>query len=204
MQTMDLSSEWQAREDPADEGVREKFYAEPWLPARFVLPGSACENGVGQAQPFYDRMTPETVRAPREPCEFIGPLWLRRTVTVPEDFAGMTVRLFLERVNMASALWLDGEAVGGQVIELSAPHVHDLAVKLYKEDIEAALRTEHMGGFELLSLCDLTGQCTATVGVLDAFHESKGLIAPEQFRAFCGPVVPLFWAKRSCCSAGSI
>ena len=42
----------------------------------------------------------------------------------------------------------------------------DLAVKLYKEDIEAALRTKDFGGFELLSLSDYTGQSTATVGIL--------------------------------------
>lgn len=51
----------------------------------------------------------------------------------------------------------------------------DLAVKLYKEDIEAALRTKDFGGFELLSLSDYTGQSTATVGILDVFYESKGL-----------------------------
>ncbi len=34
----------------------------------------------------------------------------------------------------------------------------NLAAKLYKEDIEAALRTQDFGGFELLSLTDYTGQ----------------------------------------------
>lgn len=72
----------------------------------------------------------------------------------------------------------------------------DLAVKLYKEDIEAALRTKDFGGFELLSLCDYTGQSTATIGILDVFFDSKGLIEPEKFRQFCNSVVPLFKAKR--------
>ena len=72
----------------------------------------------------------------------------------------------------------------------------DLAVKLYKEDIEAALRTENFGGFELLSLTDYTGQSTATVGILDAMFESKGLITPKEWRRFCNNVVPLFKAKR--------
>ena len=58
----------------------------------------------------------------------------------------------------------------------------DLAVKLYKEDIEAALRTKDFGGFELLSLSDYTGQSTATVGILDVFYESKGLISPDEFK----------------------
>ncbi|MEI3412075.1 MAG: hypothetical protein V8Q57_01780 [Blautia sp.] len=72
----------------------------------------------------------------------------------------------------------------------------DLAVKLYKEDIEAVMRTHHIGGFQLLALTDYTGQDTATIGILDAFFESKGFISPAEFRNFCGPVVPLFKAKR--------
>lgn len=61
----------------------------------------------------------------------------------------------------------------------------------YKEDIEAALRTPGMGGFQLLGLSDFPGQGTALIGVLDAFWEQKGYTTPEQFRRFCGPTVPL-------------
>lgn len=71
-----------------------------------------------------------------------------------------------------------------------------LAVKLYKEDIEAALRTTNFGGFGLLSLCDYTGQSTASIGILNAFWDSKEFIAPSAFRQFCSPVVPLFKSKR--------
>lgn len=72
----------------------------------------------------------------------------------------------------------------------------DLVVKLYKEEIECALRTCGFGGFQLLSLNDYTGQDTAIVGILDAFWESKGFVTPEEFRQFCSPVVPLFLGKR--------
>ncbi len=72
----------------------------------------------------------------------------------------------------------------------------DISVKLYKEDIEAALRTKDFGGIELLSLIDYTGQSTATVGILDVFYNSKDLISPEEWRGFCDSVVPLFKAKR--------
>ena len=53
-----------------------------------------------------------------------------------------------------------------------------------------------MGGFQLLGISDYTGQCTATVGILDAFWKSKGIIEPEEFREFCSPVVPLLLADR--------
>jgi hypothetical protein len=61
----------------------------------------------------------------------------------------------------------------------------------YKEEIEAALRTPGVGGFQLLDLHDFPGQGTALVGVLDPFWEEKGYIAPEEFRQFCNPTVPL-------------
>ncbi len=61
----------------------------------------------------------------------------------------------------------------------------------YKEDIESALRTPKMGGFQLLDLHDFPGQGTAVVGLLDPFWESKGYITAAEFRRFCGPVVPL-------------
>lgn len=61
----------------------------------------------------------------------------------------------------------------------------------YKEEIESALRTPGMGGFQLLDLHDFPGQGTALVGVLDPFWDSKGYITPAEFRRFCGPVVPL-------------
>ena len=66
-----------------------------------------------------------------------------------------------------------------------------LAALLYKEEIERALRTTNQAGFQLLQLNDFPGQGTSTVGLLDAFWDSKGLITPVQFRKVCGPVVPL-------------
>ncbi|WP_068500982.1 sugar-binding domain-containing protein [Paenibacillus kribbensis] len=66
-----------------------------------------------------------------------------------------------------------------------------LALQLYRDEIEAALRTPSLGGFQLLDLHDFPGQSTATVGILNAFWESKGLIEPHKFREFCGPTVLL-------------
>ena len=66
-----------------------------------------------------------------------------------------------------------------------------LAAILYKEEIERALKTPGFSGFQLLDLHDFPGQGTALVGLIDAFWESKGIIAPDEFRQFCAPVVPL-------------
>ncbi len=61
----------------------------------------------------------------------------------------------------------------------------------YKEDIESALRTPGMGGFELLDLHDFPGQGTALVGVLDPFWEEKGYITAKEYSRFCNATVPL-------------
>ncbi len=66
-----------------------------------------------------------------------------------------------------------------------------LAAILYKEEIERALKTAGISGFQLLDLHDFPGQGTALVGLLDAFWDSKGVITAECFRNFCSPVTPL-------------
>jgi hypothetical protein len=66
-----------------------------------------------------------------------------------------------------------------------------LQLLCYKEDIESALRTPDMGGFQLLGLSDFPGQGTALVGVLDVFWEEKGYVSPAEFRRFCNATVPL-------------
>ena len=71
-----------------------------------------------------------------------------------------------------------------------------LAALLYKEDIERALRTKDLAGIQLLQLQDFPGQSTATVGLLDAFWDSKGAITPEEFRQFSSPIVPLVRMKK--------
>jgi len=65
------------------------------------------------------------------------------------------------------------------------------AVRLYKEEIEVLLRTPGYAGFSLLDLHDYPTQGTALIGPLDPFWDSKGFVAPEAFRRFCGPTVPL-------------
>ncbi len=66
----------------------------------------------------------------------------------------------------------------------------------YKEEIEAALRTPGMGGFELLDLHDFPGQGTALVGVLDPFWEDKGYVTAAEFSRFCNSTVPLARLKK--------
>lgn len=130
MRILDISGSWFYKTDYDDNGIKEEYYKEKFELGGFMLPGSACENGVGKRQEYYDEMTKESVRAPRERFEYMAPLWLQREIVVPEEFVGKQLKLFLERVNIASELWIDGEKAGRQIIELSVPHVYNLTGKL--------------------------------------------------------------------------
>lgn len=66
-----------------------------------------------------------------------------------------------------------------------------LAKILYKEEVERALKTPGISGFQLLDLHDFPGQGTALVGLLDAFWDSKGIITGDEFKQFCSELVPL-------------
>jgi len=71
-----------------------------------------------------------------------------------------------------------------------------LSAICYREDVETALRTPDLGGFQLLDLQDFPGQGTALVGMLNVFMESKGLITPVAWRKFCCETVPLLRMKK--------
>lgn len=126
MITTDLSGAWRWETDENDIGISQKFFNRKLKNDCFKLPGSACENGIGKSQEYFDELTKEAARAPRERYEYVGALWLQREINITEEQERKSIRLFLERVNIASELWLDGEKIGRQIIELSAPHIYDL------------------------------------------------------------------------------
>lgn len=66
-----------------------------------------------------------------------------------------------------------------------------LAGACYKLELEAAFRSAELSGFQLLDIKDFSGQGTALVGILNAFHKNKGVIAREEWRKFCSDAVLL-------------
>lgn len=63
----------------------------------------------------------------------------------------------------------------------------------YREEIEAALRTESFSGISLLGIQDFPGQGTALVGMLNSHLKPKpyAFAQPERFHAFFRSVLPL-------------
>lgn len=62
---------------------------------------------------------------------------------------------------------------------------------LYKMELEAALRSRYLAGFQLLDLQDYSGQGTALVGILDSLLEEKGTVGKEEWTSFCNDIVLL-------------
>lgn len=69
-----------------------------------------------------------------------------------------------------------------------------LAGELYRADIESTARTRDFAGYQMLDLHDFPGQGTATVGILNAFWESKGLGPKADLHT--GAVLPLMVTDR--------
>lgn len=76
------------------------------------------------------------------------------------------------------------------------------AAKLYKAEIEAALKTAGLAGFELFGIQDYPGQGTANIGMLNALLESKGYISPEEWRESCNDLVILASFPKFCFQGG--
>ena len=68
----------------------------------------------------------------------------------------------------------------------------------YKAEMEAAIRTEGMAGFQLLDLQDFPGQGTALVGILDAFMDSKEVVSKKEWLQSCNDVVILAEFPKYC------
>ena len=105
-----------------------------------------------------------------------------------EDFCGVTEpgNLELIKKKVVEKGLLDGwkrrvEATG------------ELSLLSYREEIEAALRTEGYSGISLLGLQDFPGQGTALVGMMNSHLKAKpySFADPERFKSFFKEALPL-------------
>lgn len=76
------------------------------------------------------------------------------------------------------------------------------AARLYKEEIERALKTPGFSGVQLLGIQDFPGQGTALVGLIDAFWDSKGVISGDEFSRFNSSVTLLADFPKAVYTAG--
>lgn len=84
------------------------------------LPGTTDESQVGQ--PLTNRT--ETGRLSRR-YTCVQPLTYRKTVNIPAEFVGKSLRLIMEKTK-PSTLWIDGDSIGSYK-HLHTPHVYDVS-----------------------------------------------------------------------------
>lgn len=146
--------------------------------------GGTIRNYVGWADRDY-RSSLEGIRYPVITHE-MGQWCSYPDFDIMEKFTGYlrpgNYKVFRESARAAGVLAQNKEFVRASGM---------LQVQMYKEDLEANFRTPHIYGYELLDLHDYLGQGSALVGLLDAFWDNKGYIAPEEFRHFCDETVLL-------------
>ena len=124
--TQSLAGSWEVRLDPKVVGLSQNWIAtEVRFDQTMPLPGTTDEAGLGVDLAMKPIVSKEGLARLHRKNAFIGPVWYRRTIEIPEDWKGRRITLLLERVIWESQVWIDGQAVGKQN-SLSAPHVFDL------------------------------------------------------------------------------
>ena len=102
-----LAGEWRFALDPKGVGETEKWHAGEL--ADFIkLPGTIAQNQKGpRTEP-----TEKTDSLSSE-YNYAGWAWYQRTITIPQDWDGRAVELFLERTKLTK-VWLDDTRLGAQ------------------------------------------------------------------------------------------
>jgi hypothetical protein len=145
-QKIDLAGTWQFAMDPSDKGIDKAWFKQA-LTDSLILPGSLTSNGKGEditlntpwtgqivdssfyKKPEYAKFREAgNIKIPfwLQPVKYYkGAAWYQKEVTIPEDWNGKSLGLFLERCHWESRLWVDDKEVGMQN-SLGTPHRYDL------------------------------------------------------------------------------
>ncbi|HSC55495.1 MAG TPA: glycoside hydrolase family 2 TIM barrel-domain containing protein [Phnomibacter sp.] len=149
-QEISLAGEWRFAMDADNRGIHEKWFTHA-LTDNIQLPGSMTENGKGndvslQTQwvgsiydsSFFFRTSMAKYRQPGNlkipfwltPVKhYVGAAWYQRDITIPADWSGKTISLFLERAHINTRVWINEKEIGFQN-SLVAPHEYDLTAFL--------------------------------------------------------------------------
>lgn len=190
MYSIDLSGKWRYETDLADIGVGEKFYERRLKHENFTLPGDACLNKVGKEFTPFTELSYEAVRTLRPAFEYVGALWLQRDFTLPEEFEDKYITLFLERVNIASDLWIDGIKIDRQIIEITTPHIYNLTGRIKSGTHTITLRIDNSNLLNIDGMASGYSVDTQSIwnGIIgkielrceEIFHMSNIQIFPEE------------------------
>lgn len=143
---INLAGEWQFESDPKDQGLSEQWFSKK-LAETVTLPGSMTQNGKGDEITVNTRFTGDIIDSSyfkssnyakyREPGNiklpfwlqsvkyYAGAAWYQKEITVPKNWEGQSIGLFLERCHWESRVWVDNKEVGMRN-SLGTAHQYDL------------------------------------------------------------------------------
>jgi hypothetical protein len=161
--TLSLAGEWDFSLDRNDEGISGKWYTKR-LEQKISLPGSLAENKYGDdpnlTTPWVGNILdstwfedPKFAKYHRQdnfkppmwltPVKYYsGVAWYQKEVTIPPDWKGKSIELFLERCHWETQVWVDDEKVGVQN-SLGTPHVYNLTQKLTPGKHRISIRVDN-------------------------------------------------------------
>ena len=141
-----LSGKWNFRIDREDTGVKEQWFKKS-LDDSINLPGSMPEKWKGDEvtartqwtgslydssyyfNPYMEKYRIEgQVKLPfflTPDKHYVGVAWYQKKVTIPADWKGERITLFLERPHIETTVWVNQQELGMQN-SLCVPHVYDL------------------------------------------------------------------------------
>ncbi len=147
---INLAGTWKFAMDPNDKGRSEEWFNR-MLPEIIELPGSMSTNDKGDKISLNTKWTGQIVDSSyfknqeyakyrklgnikipfwlQSLKHYQGAAWYQREVTIPVNWKGKNITLFLERCHWESRLWVDNHEIGMQN-SLGTPHIYDLSEKL--------------------------------------------------------------------------
>ena len=204
--TLDLSGIWKFQIDRNDVGVQEKWFSKQ-LNDNITLPGSMNENRKGDDVTLHTQWTasiydssffynprlekyrdPNNLKLPfwLTPVKYyVGVAWYQKEVTIPSNWKGKRIVLFLERPHIETRVWANNKEIGMQN-SLSVPHVYDLTECLKPGKNTLSIRIDNRikdidVGKDSHSITDQTqGNWNGIVGKIELQTMPKSYIADVQ------------------------
>jgi beta-galactosidase/beta-glucuronidase len=115
---LELEGEWQFALDSNDVGIEKQWYLKN-LDDVIQLPGTTDSNKKGILN------TDTTLAHLNRVYKYEGAAWYRRKITIPGNFEGKHIKLFLERTK-PSQIWIDSTMVGSSNL-LQSPQTFDVS-----------------------------------------------------------------------------
>lgn len=207
-QSIDLSGEWEFQTDRQESGISSKIFNRH-LEDHIQLPASMPQRLKGDivtahtewTGSIYDStyyVSPSMAKYRQEgnvkypffltPVRYYkGLAWYSREVSVPADWKGRRVVLFLERPHIESTVWVDGRKVGSENT-LNTPHEYDITAFVKPGgthrvaiSVNNKLKPEYNPGKDSHSVSDQTqGNWNGIVGKIELRSTPKAYFSDIQ------------------------